>query len=177
MKIRILSIAVLVVALAIFVVEGTLAQLRQRTLAITIEITDAQGKITSTLVAPTSAETPTSAPDAAPRTVSMKPDNSLRARVAWDYRIGPRFQVTVIHAEVSRNDTNEVVASDDYTIDCGSAPLQCQGSTILLLDFAVKGDQGTRAPWPTGDYTLRVTRTYIGFKPVPVTSQPIRVEA
>jgi hypothetical protein len=177
MKIRILSIAAIGVALAIFVVEGTLAQLRQRNLEVTIEITDAQGKITTTLVAPSGAETPTAAPGAVPSVLTLKPDDSLRARVAWDYRIGPRFQITVVHAEVSRNDTHEVVASDDYTIDCGSAPLQCQGATILLLDFAVKGDQGTRAPWPTGDYTLRVTRTYVGFKPVPLTSQPIRIEA
>ncbi len=173
MKIRILSIAVIVVAVAIFVVEGTLAQLRQRNLDVTFEITDTQGKVTATIVAPSGAQTATIVPGV----LIFKPDNSLRAHIAWDYRIGPRFQVTIVHAEVVRNGTGEVVAADDYTIDCGSAPLECHGSTMLLLDFAVKGDKGTRAPWPAGDYTLRVTRTYVGFSPMLLASQAIRVQA
>ncbi len=160
-----LGLAVIVVAAMIFGTESVLALLRQRNVTVVIEVKDQQPN----------APTPDAAPPDRSGGMTIKPDSALVARVAWDYKIGPRFPETIVHANVTDRATGKIVASGEYKINCGTETLNCGGMTPVPLDFGVENNQGTRAAWPVGDYTVQVTRTFVGFKPVSLINMSLRV--
>jgi hypothetical protein len=93
----------------------------------------------------------------------MAPDGTVLVDVIWTYRIGPRFPDTLIRAEIV-NSSGQAVASSAYNITCNPADsMQCEGKTSLALRFGEKDGAGAPAPWPTGEYTLHVTRAYAGL--------------
>jgi hypothetical protein len=156
-----LGLAVIIMAALVFGSESILTLLRQRNVNVSIEVKDQK-------------------PDDKPKPgsiMTIAPDSTLLARVVWDYKIGPRFPDTIVHVDVTDQGTGKVVASNEYKIDCGMESLNCGGTTPLALDYGVQNREGTRAVWPAGEYRVQVTRTFVGFKPVPVIDMPLRVAA
>jgi len=129
--------------------------------------------------------------------LTIRPGNALVVHTHWDFRIGPRFPQTIVYAEVL-NQSHAAIATDQYTIDCGSETLNCGGDDDLRLDYtgptpqnAPNNVQATpsnpdstptvqRAPhvdWPEGDYILHITRTYVGLKPQDLLNESFHVRA
>src|SRR5579871_2633634 len=91
---------VLIVIVAIFGIEGTLAVMRQRNVYVTLEVQSPGVAATGTPFA-----TPTPVPGATPdpklAVILVAPDQTLLIHAKWDYRIGPRFPDTLVH-EIGR---------------------------------------------------------------------------
>lgn len=161
----------------VFSIEGILTLLRQRNLDVTIYVTDANGNALNVTQASTQTPEPGATPKPASTQLILKPENSLWVRVGWMYHIGPRFPETLINADVFDKD-GQVVASNSYKIDCGSASLDCTGDYPLSLDYGVTTGadrQKERKPWAIGEYTVQVSRTYVGFNPAVIKRQTILV--
>lgn len=171
-----LGIAAILVAGLVIGIEGTLTLLRQWNVAATIEVQDSQSPTVSA-TATAIAALPTAdgaGPAANSSTLLIGPEGTLLVRVNWDYRIGPRFPTTVVQAEVL-DGQSKIVSSSKHSIDCSSSSLQCDGTVPMSLEFGVVDKKGTRSAWPPGEYTIRVTRSYIGYSPKVITERPLRV--
>jgi hypothetical protein len=162
-----LGLAVVVVGMLVFGAEGILSVLRQRTIDVIVQVAD------SASATPAATREPSS-PEAQPRVLTISPLGGVEILVRWDYRIGPRFPITIIRAE-ALDSNQQVVASDTFKIDCGNATLACRGEHPLALYFRVKDSQGQRGLWPLGDYVLRVTRAYADLSPAVLKTQPFQV--
>jgi hypothetical protein len=171
-----LGLAVIIMAGLVFGIEGVLTLLRQRNIYVVIQVQDKQQVQFATPQATSEAGALPATPEAKSKSLIMTPDGTLEVQVRWDYRIGPRFPVTVVRADVL-NTNQDLVASESYTIDCGIEALECNGNTPLLLNFGIKDKAGTRAPWPDGEYSVLVIRTFVGFKPSVITKQTFQVAA
>jgi hypothetical protein len=125
-------------ATIIIVFEGSLTLLRARN--IEVGVRSESGETTTTI-----------------EQVIVEPERPLLIDVMWDYRIGPRFPQTIVRAE-ARNLNGDVIASDEYIIDCGTAAVTCTGSaTIEMLP-----DNDTQT-WEIGQYSLKVERSMAGL--------------
>jgi hypothetical protein len=166
----------LVVIVLVFSIEATLAVLRQRNLDVTLEIRSA-AQTPTPQATPDSAATP--APGATPEpklvVLTLDPSATLIVHVKWDYRIGPRFPDTFVHAEVTGH-LNQVVAFSENTVLCGTESLNCAGQFPLTLNNGVQGNQGVASNWPVGDYTLVVTSGIADLKPVEKLRQSFTVK-
>src|SRR5258707_8387773 len=169
----------LLVIVLVFSVEATLALLRQRTLDVTLEIRSAVQTATLQAVTDVTA-TPTVPPGATPVaktiTITVDPSATLIVHVKWDYRIGPRFPDTRVHADVTDHN-NQIVASAENTILCGSDSIQCRGDFLLTLSYGSKGDSAISSAWLPGDYLLLVTSGIADLKPTEKLRQPFTVQA
>ena len=161
----------------VFSVEGILTLLRQRSVDVTIYVTDLSGNPVAATASSTATPEPGGTPKPASAQLVLKPDNSLWVRVVWTYHIGPRFPETVISADVFDKD-GQIVASGSYKIDCGNASLDCTGDYPLGLNYGVKTDadrQKARQPWVMGAYNVQISRAYVGFNPTVIKQQAILV--
>ncbi len=158
-------LAILVVGLVLGM-ESFLALIRQRTVNVTLQLQD------STSTASASAGTPAT-PDPT-KTLSMLPDGTVLALINWNYHIGPRFPLTKVHAVVLDNQ-QKPVASDDYQIDCGTETIDCTGSATLSLNYGILEKAGSKTAWPTGTYTVQVTRAYGDLTPTQIVQQTIQI--
>ena len=171
-----LGVLVLGLIVVIFSTEGILALLRQRNLTATVELRDAQGIVaTQAATSDATAEvTPSASTSGKPQAISslgtLPADGSLVVNARWSYSIGPRFPQTTVRAQVT-DTVGVIVATDTYVIDCGGNTLDCSGDHPLTLVYGVKEGEGSRANWPAGSYTLRVTRAYAGLKESEVLTQ------
>jgi hypothetical protein len=164
-----LGLAVVVVGVLVFGAEGILSLLRQRNIDVIVQVAD------STAASATPAATSElSSSEAKPHVLAISPPGGVEILVRWNYRIGPRFPITVVRAEALDNN-QQIVASDTFTIDCGNATLDCSGEHSLALYFRVKDSQGQRGLWPLGDYVLRITRAYADLSPAVLKTQPFEV--
>lgn len=155
-----LAVAVVVMVVIVFGSESVLALLRHWTIDVETQVTDAAGLVVTPDATVDASVTATPGPTPTPQPfTSLKPDQHLNVDVTWDYRIGPRFPLTVVHADVLRESDDAIVTSGDYKIDCGTAALSCSGSTKFSL-FPKDGN-----PWQVGDYVLTLTRAYAGLNP------------
>lgn len=152
----------LFVIVAIFSIEGALTLLRQRNVYVTLDV-QSPGATSTPFVAPTLA--PGATPDAKLMDLTITPNQTLLIHAKWDYRIGPRFPDTVVHAEVTDLSTKKVVAYAEDTILCGAETIQCDGEYQLILSYGVTGTTGTRADWPAGNYLVVVTSRIADLKP------------
>jgi hypothetical protein len=164
---RTLAIAAVVVGLLVFCSEVTLALVRSRSIDVTFGTGAGSASATPDVAA---------TPDAAKSSVlTIKAIEPLNVTVKWNYRIGPRFPVTVIRAEAISPSDNHIAASEEYTIDCGAEALQCSGEHLFELHYGVKDKQGTPLPWPLGDYLVQVSQHYSNLQSSPLRSQPFKV--
>jgi hypothetical protein len=154
-----LGVLVVGMIVLVFSTEGILALMRTRNINVLVEVRDSNTGQVATQQATAEAGKGQQSAD-----VVIAPEQHIAIKATWDYRIGPRFPQTLIHAD-AQDSKGKVVAADDYTVNCGSEPLQCSGSDELVLDYGVIDGKGTHANWPEGDYTLHVSRTYTGFNP------------
>src|SRR5436190_15398510 len=135
-SVRTLALAALAVTLLVVCSEVTLTLLRTRSIEVSFGV-DAK---TAGPATPEAAATPD--PGKA-EVLTIKPDGTITVEVKWNYRIGPRFPVTVVRAEaISPSDSN-IASSKEFMIDCGTEVMQCQGDQQLQLNFGVKDNQGT----------------------------------
>lgn len=174
LNVRRLGIIAAVLAVSIFGVELTLSVLRQRSIDITVR---ADGPTPSAARSAVEGSA-TPAPGEAQSDVGsllVSPEGAVVVEVAWRYRIGPRFPVTVLRAEIT-DGAGQIVAAEEFTIDCdGAGSLQCDGEKPLNLRFGAQGGAGDARPWPVGAYTLRVTRAYAGIAPTTLVDRPVVV--
>jgi hypothetical protein len=194
MKQAALGVLVIVMIVIVFSTEGILAILRVRTVDVTVDILDARTGVLATQEPTAAAGSQATAqatdqtggqPKAQAAVLTIRPSNALVVHAHWDFRIGPRFPQTIVYAEVL-NQAHTAIATDQYTVDCGSETLNCSGDQDLRLDYTGSITQATpnnpqstpvnsdgtstakHAPhvdWPEGDYILHITRTYVGLKP------------
>ena len=158
-----LGLYVFLIAAVIISVELALSVLRQRTIDIHIRVEGA----------PPAGAAASMAGGADEGTLIVGTTATVVVDLDWTYRIGPRFPITIIRAEV-QDANGEVVAETEYTIDCSLAgSLQCDGSHPLILAFDAPND--TRAPWPVGNYALHVTRAYVGIAPIELVTRQMQV--
>lgn len=149
----------------IFGIEGFLSLTRQRNLYLDFRVEGRQ---------PAPAMTPGPTPTPSPNggnvgvgSIVMASDGALLIDLTWDYRIGPRFPVTEIRAEIVTSG-GDSLASDVFTINCGAQSLSCEGKQGMALRYMQftgtppATTPTTKQAWPVGSYTLRVWRTYIG---------------
>lgn len=183
-----LGLIVVLLVVLIIAVEGSLTLLRRREVRAAISIESGLPTPTQTPVGHVPTPTAEGAtPEPAITALLMTDDGSVLVRVNWMYNIGPRFPLTTIHA-LAVDGRSQIVASDQWQIDCGNSTLTCEGSTLLTLRFGVKvaptGTPATATPattplptndgrWPIGEYSIVVTRTYLGFDPVEVTRERV----
>jgi hypothetical protein len=167
-----LGIAVVVVAALVFGIEGVLALLRQRSINVVIQVEDAQGLVARAVS--TVGATPD--PQGEGAILSLDPGGRVVISVRWDYRIGPRFPRTLIRAE-ALDQAGKVVAAEAYTVDCGSASLECSGTTSLALEHGMVEKAGIRTAWSAGNYVVRVTRAFTELGTTLLAQQPIIVLA
>lgn len=180
---RTLAIIGAVGVLLVIGIEGTLTVLRKRIVTAAITV---QSDLPTPTPTPTGAPTQEGTPDPQLSALTMDADGTVIAEVTWNYSIGPRFPVTVVHAS-ALDSQNQVVASDQQVIDCGQNTLSCEGTISFELHYGVIADSaaGTSTPEPTptssawtpGTYTVLVTRAYVGFNAVEVARQNIYVAA
>ncbi len=170
-----LGIAAIVVAALVFGLEGILALLRQRNIDVTIQIESAL-----LLATPEATQQPgsvaTPAAQAASSALIVDPNGRVLVALRWDYEIGPTFPRTVIHAQ-ALDQAGKVVSSDQYTIDCGAASLNCAGAVSMSLDYGVQDKAGERAAWPAGDYTVQVTRAFTELNTTVIVRRALKVVA
>jgi hypothetical protein len=170
-----LGIAAIIVVGLVIGIEGTLTVLRQWNVAAKIEAQNPQSpSVSATATAIAAALGPAEATALASATLMIGPEGTVTVRVNWDYRIGPRFPMTVVQAE-ALDESSKIVALTKYTIDCGTSSLQCDGGVPISLEFGVVDKQGTRSAWPPGNYTIRVTRAYVGYDAKLVTERQLQV--
>lgn len=164
-----LGLAVVIVGVLVFGVEGILSLLRQRTIDVIVQVENSS----SANATPAATREPSSsAPQ--PRVLTISPLDGVEILVKWNYRIGPRFPITIVRAE-ALDDKQQIVASDTFRIDCGNETLDCSGERPLALYFRVKESQGQRGLWPLGNYVLRVTRAYADLNATLLKTQPFEV--
>src|SRR5437879_5226879 len=130
-SVRTLAMAAFAVALLVVCSEVTLTLLRTRSIEISFGIDD---KTTG----PATAEAAATPDPGKSKTWTIKPEGTITVDVRWNYRIGPRFTVTVIRAEAISPADSNIAASEEFTIDCGTEVMQCQGDHQLKLNFTVK---------------------------------------
>lgn len=201
-----LGILVIIMIVLVFSTESILAILRVRTVDITVDILDARTGAVATQEPTAAAGSQATAqatdkaggqPKEQAAVLTIRPGNALVVHAHWDFRIGPRFPQTIVYAEVL-DQSHTAIATDQFTIDCGSETLNCGGDHDLRLDYTGKTPQATasnpqvtstnpdstptvqRAPhidWPEGDYILHVTRTYVGLKPQDLMNDSFHVRA
>lgn len=106
--------------------------------------------------------------------VRIAPEGGVSVDITWTYRIGPRFPVTTIRAEIV-DDQGQTVASEAYTFECVGDSLNCAGQRAFTLRYGVREGQGAAQPWPVGSYSLQVTRTYQGARAERLTVRPVQV--
>jgi hypothetical protein len=170
-----LGIAAILVAGLVIGIEGTLTVLRQWNVAAKIEAHNPQSpSVSATATAIAASLSKEEATALASATLVIGPDGTVLVRVNWDYRIGPRFPMTVVQVE-ALDQSSKIVALTKYTIDCGTSSLQCDGTTPISLEHGVVDKKGTRSAWPPGDYTIRVTRAYVGYTPKVVSERQLQV--
>jgi len=158
-----LGILVVLAAGIVFGSESILALMRKRDISATIAVVDPNtGAVTAQSKAASAQATPQP-------TLVMLPNGSIAVHLAWTYKIGPRFPITVITTNVS-DSQNNVVTTDMYKIDCGSETLDCSNSVDRVLG-PPKG--GT---WTAGTYRVDVAFSRADLAPTfAVASQMIRV--
>ncbi|MCC7207676.1 MAG: hypothetical protein IT323_10230 [Anaerolineae bacterium] len=177
MSVRRLAIIAVVLAVSIFGIELGLSVLRQRTIDVVVRVEGPPSSVASEAVAGNATPMP-GEPASAVGSLLVSPPGIVIVDVAWRYRIGPRFPVTTLRAEIS-DGAGVVVASDELTITCETAgSLQCDGDQPLTLRFGsldagAGGD--TASLWPVGEYTLRVTRAFAGISPATLVNRPVIV--
>ena len=165
----------LVVIIAIFSIEGFLTLIRQRNVYVMLEVQSLGSTVTATPFA-TPTLPPGTTPDPNLAVLTIVPDETILVHAKWDYRIGPRFPDTVIHAAVTSASTGQIVASDENTILCGAETIQCVGEYQLTLKFGVTDKTGTPAGWPPGNYTVVVTSSIADLKPTELLRQAFVVK-
>ncbi|MBX3063115.1 MAG: hypothetical protein KF726_09070 [Anaerolineae bacterium] len=179
---RTLAIIGVVGVLLVIGIEGTLTLLRKRIITASISV---ESDLPTPTPTPTGAPTQEGTPDPQLSALTMGADGIVIAEVTWNYAIGPRFPVTIVHAS-ALDSQNQVVASDQHVIDCGRDTLSCAGTITFRLLYGVIADTsatGTPAPTPTstewspGTYTVLITRAYVGFNAVEVARENIFVAA
>ena len=154
-----LGVLVVILIVLVFSAESILALMRTRNISAVIAVRDSNTGQMATQQA-----TADASKGQQPSDIVISPDQQIGINATWDYRIGPRFPQTLIHAD-AQDSKGKIVAADDYTVNCGSDSLQCSGSQQLVLDYGVIDGKGTHAAWPEGNYMLHVSRTYTGFNP------------
>ncbi len=177
MSVRRLAIIAVVLAVSIFGVELVLSVLRQRTLDVVVRVEGPPPSVASEAVVGSPTPVP-GEPASAVGSLLVSPQGIVIVDVAWRYRIGPRFPITILRAEIS-DSLGAVVASDELTINCDAAgSLQCDGDHPLALRFGNLdvGEGGDAASlWPVGEYRLRVTRSFAGISPATLVDRPVIV--
>lgn len=173
MVVKRIGLIFVVAVVAVIVIEGALSILRSRDITAIVSV---DGPPVENL--PTAEASAGATPDPAAVTALIMSDKgNVLVEVGWVYRIGPKFARTLIRAEAI-NDKKEVVAAEEFTVDCGTATLQCEGSTILTLNFG-RLTTATAEPvsgeWSAGEYTIRVTRAFAGLATAIVTEQTVIV--
>ena len=188
MKQAALGILVIIMIVLVFSAESILAIMRVRTVDVTVDVVDSRSGAVATQeptasLPATAQATDQGQPKAQSAVLTIRPSNALVVHVHWDYRIGPRFPQTIVYAEVL-DQSNVAIVTDQYTIDCGSETLNCGGNDDLRLDYTGPPAQGkspdqyaAHVDWPEGDYTLHVTRTYVGLKPQDLVNDSFHVRA
>ena len=174
-----LGLLALLFCLGVISIEGLLAILRQRTIILAFRTEGSQPTVvvaTPQPGAPTITPSPEGAQpdDTNSGSILIATDGAVIIDVHWEYRIGPRFPVTIVQAQV-HNTSGDIVAADKYTITCGSDTMACTGERALTLRFGVRESTGTQATWPVGSYTLTVTRTFAGANTETLTERPLIV--
>lgn len=175
-----LLIGLLVLVILLF--EGSLALLRTRDVRASVSV---QSNIPTATPTPRLVGQPTFTPDPLAASLRMTGDGRVLVDIDWSFRIGPRFPATTVRA-VALTDDQRVVASAEYTFDCGSEPLNCTGKNTLTLTYGTLSEaDGTPTPgvtpippgseWPVGSYTVVVTRAFTGLADVEVSRQSILV--
>jgi hypothetical protein len=166
-----IGLAAIIVGVLVFGAESILALLRQRNIYVTVQAQESASAVST----PAATIEPATRSDPNANALSISPLGGVQLAVKWEYRIGPGFPITVVHAE-ALDSTQQVVAEDTFTIDCGAASLECNGEHLLSLYYHVRDAKGQRIPWPISDFLLHITRTYAGLNPVLILNQPFRVE-
>jgi hypothetical protein len=174
LNIRRLGIIAVVLAVSIFGVELALSVLRERSISINVR---AEGTPPSVASAAVEGDAPPAPGEAQSDVGSLlvSPQGAVVVDIVWRYRIGPRFPITTLRAEVADGE-GQIVAAEQFTIDCaGSGSMQCDGEMPLILRFGVRDGEGEAGAWPVGAFTLRVMRTYAGIAPTTLVDRPVIV--
>lgn len=174
LNVRRLGMIAAVLAVSIFGVELTLSVLRQRSIDINVRAEGPPPSVSGAAVEGVAAPAPGEARSDA-GSLLVSPGGAVVVDVAWRYRIGPRFPVTTLRAEIT-DSAGRIIAAGQFTIDCeGAGSLQCEGQQPLSLRFGAQDGGGESGPWPIGAYTLRVTRAYAGIAPMTLVDRPVIV--
>ena len=125
-----LAVAVVVMIVIVFSSESILALLRHWTIDVETQVTDAAGLAVTPDATVDASVTATPGPTPTPQPfTSLKPDQHLNVDVTWDYRIGPRFPLTVVHADVLRESDDAIVSTTCKWAD---------GGHFLVRDFSIQ---------------------------------------
>jgi len=148
-------------------IEGTLSLVRQRNLYFEFRTEGTQPALAGL---PTATPGPSPVPGGntaagtsnapAAGSIIISTDGAVLIDMSWDYRIGPRFPITRVRAQVATK-VGDPVASGVFTIDCGTETLSCKGNHTFSLRFGLVDGQpapSEQKPWPVGEYVLRLTR-------------------
>lgn len=174
MNIRRLGIIAAVLAVSILGAELTLSVLRQRDIDIAVRLDGPPPRAANAAVEGETTPAPGDEQSAV-GSLLVSPEAAVVVDITWRYRIGPRFPITTLRAEIS-DGAGEIVSADEFTIDCASADsLQCDGAEPLTLRFGALDGEGEAAAWPIGAYTLRVTRAFAGIAPATLVDRPVIV--
>lgn len=164
----------------VFGTESTLALLRRRDVIINVSVQSVALAPTPTATLPGAAPpVPTATATPVPATLILLPSDRVIVNVRWNYHIGPRFPNTVVHASAVIDGRD--VADGQVAINCGGAALDCTGQESITLAYTVSDTGNGAGPqivdWPAGDYTIVVTRSDGGLKPVTIGSYPFHAQA
>src|SRR5258707_12298759 len=110
-----LGVLVVIMIALVLSAESILALMRTRNISVVIEVRDSNTGQVATQQGTADASKGQQAAD-----VVIAPEQQIAINTTWDYRIGPRFPQTLIHAE-AQDSKGKVIADDDYTVNCGSA--------------------------------------------------------
>ncbi len=169
-----LGLIAAIMAVLVFGTEGILSLLRQRNIDVTLQVETSLPLATPDATQQAAGGPATPAAQGANSTLVIDPNGRVLVAVRWDYKIRPTFPHTLIRAE-ALDQSGNIVASDKYAIDCGSASLNCSGSTSLALAFGVQEQNGVKTAWPAGPYTVQVTRAFTELNTTILVRRPLTV--
>jgi hypothetical protein len=156
-------------------IELALSVLRQRNIGLDIRAEGPRPAI-NTSAQPSNGQATPEAASAPGGSVYITPEGSVVVDVTWSYRIGPRFPLTTVRADIV-DDKGEAVSSAAHTFECGGDTLVCEGKQALTLQYGEKDGQGAAQPWPVGTYALHVVRIYPSDKPEGLAAWTVQVIA